>query len=79
MHRVLDHYLHTARQAAILLDPHFDALALPAPQPGTTVSEPATAEEAMAWFTAEHPGCWPPSGQPARPAMAGTPGSWRGR
>ena len=56
VHRVLDHYLHTARSAAILMDPHFDALELPAPQPGTTVSEPATAEAAMAWFTAEHPG-----------------------
>ena len=56
VHRVLDHYLHTARNAAILMDPHFNALELPAPQPGTTVSEPATAEMAMAWFTAEHPG-----------------------
>jgi DNA-binding SARP family transcriptional activator/tetratricopeptide (TPR) repeat protein len=56
VHRVLDHYLHTARSAAILMDPHFDALELPAPQPGTTVSEPATAEAATAWFTAEHPG-----------------------
>jgi tetratricopeptide (TPR) repeat protein len=57
VHRVLDHYLHTARSAAILMEPpHFDVLALPAPQPGTTLNEPATAEGAMAWFSAEHQG-----------------------
>jgi tetratricopeptide (TPR) repeat protein len=56
VHRVLDHYLHTARSAASLMEPHFEVLELPAPQPATTVSEPATAEVAMAWFAAEHPG-----------------------
>jgi len=56
VHRVLDHYLHTARNAAIMLEPHSGALELAAVQPGTTVSEPATAEAATAWFTAEHPG-----------------------
>lgn len=39
-----------------MMEPHFDVLEVPAPQPGTTVSEPATAEVAMAWFTAEHSG-----------------------
>jgi DNA-binding SARP family transcriptional activator/tetratricopeptide (TPR) repeat protein len=56
VHRVLDHYLHTAKGAAMLMEPHYDALELSAPQPGTTVRELATAEAATAWFTAEHPG-----------------------
>ena len=32
--RVLDHYLHTARHAAMLMEPHFDPLRLSPPQPG---------------------------------------------
>src|SRR5206468_1826353 len=35
IHRMLDHYLHTAHAAA-LLSPHFDALALVPPQPGVS-------------------------------------------
>jgi len=54
VHRVLDHYLHTAGRAAMLLKPHSPPLTLIPAQPGVTLGEPATAEDALAWFTAEH-------------------------
>jgi tetratricopeptide (TPR) repeat protein len=54
VHRVLDHYLHTAHRAAQLIEPHIDPLVLASPQPGVTLVELATAQNAMAWFTAEH-------------------------
>jgi tetratricopeptide (TPR) repeat protein len=52
--RLLDHYLHTAHAAALLLDPHRDPVTLPAPQPGVTPEEPAGLDVAHAWFTSEH-------------------------
>jgi len=54
VHRVLDHYLHTAARASVRLEPQF---APPTPAPagaGVTVGELATAGDAAAWFTAEH-------------------------
>jgi DNA-binding SARP family transcriptional activator/tetratricopeptide (TPR) repeat protein len=53
--RVLDHYLHTAHRAALLLDPHRDPLALPPPAPGAAPVEIADAEAGLAWFIAEYP------------------------
>src|SRR5262249_53422933 len=54
--RLLDHCLHTAHAAATLIDPYFAPVAAPvAPQPGVVISGPATAEEALSWFTAERP------------------------
>jgi DNA-binding SARP family transcriptional activator len=51
--RVLDHCLHTAHAAARLIEPYFAPID-PAPlRPGVIVGEPATAEEALDWFTAE--------------------------
>ncbi|HEX4700547.1 MAG TPA: BTAD domain-containing putative transcriptional regulator [Pseudonocardiaceae bacterium] len=52
--RLLDHYLHAAYAAAIVLDPHRGTLQLPPPQPGVIVDEPAGHEQAMAWLGAEH-------------------------
>ncbi len=52
--RVLDHYLHTAHSAALLIEPHFDPLTLIPPSPGVMLGELATADDAMAWLTAEH-------------------------
>ncbi|WP_084557656.1 BTAD domain-containing putative transcriptional regulator [Hamadaea tsunoensis] len=52
--RVLDHYRATATAAALLLDPHREPIV---PQPlvtGVTVLVLADADQAMAWFTAEH-------------------------
>lgn len=52
--RLLDHYLHTAHSAAMLMEPHLDPLPLIPPLPGVIAGAPATVEEAMSWFTAEH-------------------------
>jgi DNA-binding SARP family transcriptional activator/tetratricopeptide (TPR) repeat protein len=54
--RLLGHFLHTAHIAATLIDPCFAPVAAPAPcQPGVVIGGPATAEEALSWFTAERP------------------------
>ena len=52
--RVLDHYVHTAHAAAMLLDPHREPIELAPPQPGTSPDTPADYQRALAWFTAEH-------------------------
>jgi DNA-binding SARP family transcriptional activator/tetratricopeptide (TPR) repeat protein len=54
-HRILDHYLHTGHRAVALMDPHLDPLDLAPAQPGATAAELATADDALAWCTAEHP------------------------
>jgi DNA-binding SARP family transcriptional activator len=55
VHRLLDHYLHTAHAAAQLLDPHGESITLTAPQPGVSVEGLTQPDQSMAWFTAEHP------------------------
>jgi Tetratricopeptide repeat len=50
----LAHYLHTARNAVILIEPHFEPPAVMIAQPGVSAGEPGTAEDAMSWFGAEH-------------------------
>jgi DNA-binding SARP family transcriptional activator len=52
--RLLDHYLHTAARATLLLDPARETIALPPPEPGAVLSQPADQRQAMAWFEAEH-------------------------
>jgi DNA-binding SARP family transcriptional activator len=54
-HRMVDHYLHTAHTAAILLDPHRYRVATEPPSPGVTPEELADREQAQVWFTTEHP------------------------
>jgi DNA-binding SARP family transcriptional activator/tetratricopeptide (TPR) repeat protein len=55
LHRLLDHYLHTAHAAAVLLLPHRDPLALTPVQPGV-VPQPLTDQSAaLAWFGTELP------------------------
>lgn len=54
IHRMLDHYLHTAHSAALLLSPGRDPLALPPLQPGASPEFLADGEAALAWFDAEH-------------------------
>jgi DNA-binding SARP family transcriptional activator/Tfp pilus assembly protein PilF len=54
IHRMLDHYLHTAYAAARLINPHRDPITLAAPAASVTVDDLADAESAMAWFTTEH-------------------------
>ena len=53
-HRVLDHYLHTATAAALLLYPHRHSIDLAPLQPGAAPAGLATVAEALAWFDAEH-------------------------
>ena len=57
MHRVLDHYLHTAHAAVLLMHQHRDRepIALAAPQPGVVPEHVASHDGALAWFTAERP------------------------
>jgi DNA-binding SARP family transcriptional activator/tetratricopeptide (TPR) repeat protein len=52
--RVLDHYLHTAACAALLLYPAKEPVALAPPRPGAAAGQPADRGRALAWFEAEH-------------------------
>jgi DNA-binding SARP family transcriptional activator len=53
--RVLDHYLHTAWCAGMLIMPGREpALALARPQPGTTPEALRDGEDALGWCRAEH-------------------------
>ena len=54
--RMLDHYLHTAHAAAILLlSPSREPIPLTPPCPGVTAEHPASHQQALAWFDAERP------------------------
>jgi len=53
--RMLDHYLHSARNASLTLFPHRDLIAVAEPDPACVVEAAADREEASAWFTREHP------------------------
>jgi tetratricopeptide (TPR) repeat protein len=55
LHRLLDHYLHTAHRAALLLGPHRDPLLLDAARPGVTAESLVDRDGAWAWFTVEYP------------------------
>jgi DNA-binding SARP family transcriptional activator/Flp pilus assembly protein TadD len=52
--RMLDHYLHTAHAAALLLNPMRRPLALSAPEDGMVPDRLAAAEQALAWFEGEY-------------------------
>ena len=51
--RMLDHYLHTAAGAALLLDPAMEPVVLAPPRPGAAPGQPADHRQALAWFEAE--------------------------
>ncbi|MCF0096818.1 tetratricopeptide repeat protein [Micromonospora sp. MH99] len=53
--RGLDHYLHTAHAAALLLQPGRDPVTLTAAPPGVVPEEITDHAEALAWFTVEYP------------------------
>jgi tetratricopeptide (TPR) repeat protein len=55
MHRVLDHYLHTAMTASHRFSPHRSPLQLASPQPGVLPVAVADKKQAIAWFDAEMP------------------------
>jgi DNA-binding SARP family transcriptional activator len=52
--RVLDHYLHTAARATLLMDPSKERVVLAPPRPGAAAGQPADYRQALAWFEAEH-------------------------
>ncbi|PSL52664.1 putative ATPase [Saccharothrix carnea] len=52
--RLLDHYLHAAHTADLLLYPHRDAITLPHLPDGVVLPTFAGREQAWAWLTAEH-------------------------
>jgi tetratricopeptide (TPR) repeat protein len=54
MQRLLDHYLASAYQAALLLEPHPEPLELPAAQPGVAPERVADHDEALAWCEREY-------------------------
>ncbi|MDX6212007.1 MAG: hypothetical protein QOF82_1094, partial [Frankiales bacterium] len=54
VHRMLDHYLHTAHTASMILNPARYLVALAPARPGVTVDGLAGYPQALAWFTAEH-------------------------
>ncbi|MCO1577229.1 tetratricopeptide repeat protein [Crossiella sp. SN42] len=53
LHRVFEHYLHTARAAAELLHPHWAEVTLPEPGPHAQPRELADYPQAMRWFDEE--------------------------
>jgi DNA-binding SARP family transcriptional activator len=53
IHRLVDHYLHTARAAALLLNPTREPIALAEAQPGVTPEPMAGPREAQDWLEAE--------------------------
>jgi tetratricopeptide (TPR) repeat protein len=52
--RVLDHYVHTAHTAMLLLYPHRHPITLPAPEDGVRPTVLTDPHQAMAWYAAEH-------------------------
>jgi DNA-binding SARP family transcriptional activator/transcriptional regulator with XRE-family HTH domain len=54
VHRMLDHYLHSADAASALLYPARGLAALGAPQPGVTPETMTDERAALAWLSAEH-------------------------
>ncbi|MEV4413118.1 tetratricopeptide repeat protein [Catellatospora sp. NPDC049609] len=53
LRRLLDHYLHTAQAAALVLYPQRDHDRLSPAEEGTVLDPPATLEAAFAWFDSE--------------------------
>jgi tetratricopeptide (TPR) repeat protein len=53
MHRVLDHYLHSAYAAALVLAPRQNPISLDSLAPGVTSEHPAGHDDALAWLEAE--------------------------
>ncbi len=52
--RVIDHYLHTARDAAVVTLPSLAPIPLAPASPGTVPEQFAGNDEALAWFEAEY-------------------------
>jgi DNA-binding SARP family transcriptional activator/DNA-binding XRE family transcriptional regulator len=55
LHRLLDHYLHTALACAMRLDPHRDPIVPEPARPGVVGEAILDRRHALDWFTAERP------------------------
>ena len=55
LHRMMDHYLHSARAADILVTPQPNPVEAPAPRPGANAVAFEDYGRALAWLAAEHP------------------------
>jgi tetratricopeptide (TPR) repeat protein len=55
LRRTLDHYVHTAHRAAMLLSPTKAPITLSPPLPGTEPERMASDTEALAWLDADYP------------------------
>lgn len=55
LHRMMDHYLHSARAADVLVTPQPNPVASPSPRPGANPVRPEDYGQALAWLVAEHP------------------------
>ncbi len=55
LHRVLDHYLHSAIAAGRAFTPHREPIAVAPARPGVTVETFGEHAQALTWFTLEHP------------------------
>jgi tetratricopeptide (TPR) repeat protein len=53
--RMLDHYLHTASAAALMIHPTRPPITPAAPRPGTAPEQFSATSQALAWFEAERP------------------------
>ena len=53
--RMLDHYLHSAYAAALLVYPHRYQIMLIEAQPSVTLAELTGKKQALQWFSTEHP------------------------
>jgi DNA-binding SARP family transcriptional activator/tetratricopeptide (TPR) repeat protein len=53
LHRTLDHYLHTAHAAALLITPRLDPVIADAPHDGVTPEHLVDHEHALAWLATE--------------------------
>jgi len=56
VHRLIDHYLHSAYASARVIEPSLERLTLGKAEPGAVLTEPAAPADAMAWFAAEQAG-----------------------
>jgi DNA-binding SARP family transcriptional activator len=79
MHRVLDHYLHTAASASQRFSPSRSPLRVAAPEPGVLPADLADKDQALAWFDAEIRVLLALSATPVTTALIPTPGRWPGR
>lgn len=55
LHRMMDHYLHSARAADVLVTPQPNPVEARPPRPGSNAVEFEDYDRALAWLLAEHP------------------------